>query len=63
VTLSFKQHNRILAALEARKLKQAVKLLRDNDLAAIEPLVMWLSQNKMQVDGDTAVDSTVDTER
>ena len=63
VTLSFEQHNRILAALEARKLKQAVKLLRENDLTAVEPLVMWLSQNKVRVDGDTAVDPTADTER
>ena len=55
VKLSFEQHTEILAALEARSLRQATRLLRRNDLEAVDPLVRWLSHKKSAVGGDSAV--------
>ena len=63
VELSFEQHTEILAALEARKLKRAVQLLRKNNLAAIDALVKWLSHNEAEADGDTAAATTTDANR
>jgi DNA-binding GntR family transcriptional regulator len=63
VKLSFEQHTEILAALEARSLKQATKLLRNNDLAAIDALVRWLSHNRAGADDDIAVATTINTKR
>jgi DNA-binding GntR family transcriptional regulator len=55
VKLSFEQHTEILAALEARNLRQATRLLRRNDLEAVDPLVRWLSHRKSEAGGDSAV--------
>ncbi|MGB2988084.1 MAG: GntR family transcriptional regulator [Phycisphaerae bacterium] len=63
VKLSFEQHAEILAALESRKLRRAMQLLRKNDLVAIDPLVTWLSHNRAEVDGDTAVATSTDIGR
>lgn len=52
--LSFEQHTKILAALEARNLKRAVQLMRKNDLAGTDTLMKWLSRNRAEVDSDTA---------
>ncbi|UCE59222.1 MAG: GntR family transcriptional regulator [Phycisphaerales bacterium] len=63
VMLSFEQHNEILAALEVRNLKRAVRLLRKNDLGGVEQLVRWLSHNKSEVEGDYTEGGTTGTRR
>ena len=63
VKLSFEQHTQILATLEARNLRRAMRLLRKNDLEAVAPLVRWLSQHKSDVDKEATVPATTGTRR